>query len=100
MINFVNGVGIKATLIDFGFATKYQDSQTKEHFEQQTLDSFKGNLTYSSLNLMDFLSASRRDDFISIFYMLATILNNNKFPCSEDLNRNLDFSSDSAKERF
>lgn len=33
---------------------------------------------------MNFESTSRRDDFISLFYVLATILNNNKFPCTSD----------------
>lgn len=30
---------------------------------------------------MSFESTSRKDDLISIFYLLATFLNDNKFPC-------------------
>ena len=31
---------------------------------------------------MNFESTSRKDDLISTFYLLATLINDNKFPCA------------------
>ena len=81
MIDFAKNGQVKATLIDFGFAKKFVDSNNN-HIEQSEIDMFQGNLVYSSYSQMNFESTSRKDDLISIFYLLATMMNSNKFPCS------------------
>ena len=58
---------------------------------------FQGNLVYSSHSQMNFETTSRKDDLISIFYLLATILNGNQFPCTsagfDPLKENSDLST-------
>ena len=42
-------------LIDFGFADKFIEEDTKKHIKEgETVKCFQGNLIYSSLNQMDF----------------------------------------------
>jgi serine/threonine protein kinase len=67
-------------LIDFGFATKYRESKTGWHIAKKELSEFRGNIEFSSLNQMNFESPSRRDDLISLFYLLLCILNDFKYP--------------------
>jgi serine/threonine protein kinase len=81
MIDFAKDGQVKATLIDFGFAKKFVDSNNN-HIEQSEIDMFQGNLVYSSYSQMNFENTSRKDDLISIFYLLATMMNGNKFPCT------------------
>ena len=51
-------------LIDFGFSKKfYKDKNSVEHIEENTLvDSFQGNILFSSHSQMSFHETSRRDD--------------------------------------
>ena len=48
------------------------------------MDSFKGNIIYSSFNQMVFKNTSRRDDLISLTYLLLTLLNGFKIPCKTE----------------
>ena len=41
-------------------------------------------MTFSSLNQMNFKETSRRDDLISLCYLLFTLLNDFKYPCKYD----------------
>lgn len=67
------------TLIDFGLATKYKN-EDKTHFkESEMTQTFKGNVHFSSLDQMNFYKTSRKDDLISLFYMMVWLLNNNAF---------------------
>lgn len=45
---------------------------------------FQGNLLFSSLDHMKFFRTSRKDDIISIFYMMVHILNDNGFCAGDD----------------
>ena len=69
----------KVTLIDFGFATPFQisDCHVSENMQK---NSFQGNLLYGTLNQMNFKYTSRRDDLISLAYLIITLLNGNQFP--------------------
>ena len=40
---------------------------------------FKGNMAFASLNQLEFKTPSRRDDMISLCYLLSFLLNNGKF---------------------
>ena len=74
MIDKIDKSDSKVTLIDFGFATRFL-SKHKEHLAREQTQTFKGNISFSSLNQMDFWSTSRRDDIISLGYMMVVILN-------------------------
>ena len=69
-IFFDNSVSI----IDFGFVTKYLDLKTKEHITQAKVKVFRGNIIFSSANQLNFMTTSRKDDMISLFYMLVFLL--------------------------
>lgn len=64
-------------LIDFEFASRYL--QDGEHIEQEDVDYFKGNMFFASHNRMCFKTASRRDDLISLLYLLVYYINTGNF---------------------
>jgi len=70
--NFVTGRKNKTKIyvIDFGLARKYL-SPDGEHRPPRNLPGFKGTARYASLNSHKLAELSRRDDLISIFYMLV-----------------------------
>ena len=70
----------KINIIDFGYATPYLNSETNEHLEKKRLDTFRGNMEFSSLNQMKFYSTSRRDDLISLFYLMVYLLKQGRIP--------------------
>ena len=72
-------------LIDFGFATKYVTKTGKEHKpESCKVDEFTGNLIFASERQMRFGATSRRDDIISLFYMLIYMLNDGSLWVAND----------------
>lgn len=68
-------------LIDFGFADKYLEANN-EHIKssEEQKESFKGNILFSSLDQMNFKVTSRRDDMISLCYILFYLLNELEIP--------------------
>lgn len=68
-----------ATLIDFGFTTKFMATKNV-HLDVAETKSFRGNLLYSSYDQMQFKTTSRKDDLISACYLMLTLLNGNVFP--------------------
>jgi serine/threonine protein kinase len=66
-------------LIDFGFSKPYLN-RDGTHQELKQVETFTGNLIFSSLNQLDFKSTSRRDDMISISYIIAHLLYKNHLP--------------------
>ena len=62
-------------IIDFGFCTRYTDEVTGEHIKLKKVESFRGNLKFASLNQLGFFCTSRRDDLISLCYLLVYLLN-------------------------
>lgn len=64
-------------LIDFGFAKKFLKKDGKNHIEEsKTLDVFTGNIHFASVRQMNFFATSRKDDLVSLFYLLIFMLNN------------------------
>jgi serine/threonine protein kinase len=61
-------------LIDFGFATKYKDRKGV-HNPKVQIDKFRGNMIFASRNQLQFYATSRRDDLISLCYVLIYLLN-------------------------
>ena len=67
-------------LVDFGFITKYVEGVPKKHIPKQEVQTFKGNIIFSSLSQMKFLSTSRRDDLRSLIYLLIYCFKDEKIP--------------------
>ena len=68
------------SMIDFGFATRYLDSETGLHCEKELLNIFRGNIVFASTNQLKFYSTSRRDDLISLFYLMVYMLHGGNMP--------------------
>jgi serine/threonine protein kinase len=62
-------------LIDFGLSKKYRSSKTLEHRKIDTNSSPVGTLRYMSINTLQRIEQSRRDDMESIGYILIYFLN-------------------------
>jgi serine/threonine protein kinase len=84
--------GAKIHLVDFGFASKYYNSfKTADgikhsHVAQEDLDCFTGNMINASIDLLDFKTPSRRDDLISLCYMLCSLFRGGSLPMINDEN--------------
>lgn len=70
--------GIKLSLIDYGFATRFIDPKKNQHIKKSEVDVFQGNLMFGSSYQLNFTSTSRRDDLISLIYLLVYIINKGK----------------------
>jgi hypothetical protein len=60
-------------LVDFGLASKFLDKNGK-HIPKGSLSMFKGNMLFASYNQMNFGTTSRKDDLISLYYILIYLL--------------------------
>lgn len=74
---FINN---NVNIIDFGFATRYLEEDNESHVKKTTLDSFRGNLVFSSMNQLKFHTTSRRDDLISLFYLMVYMFKQGQLP--------------------
>ena len=61
-------------LIDYGISKKYRSSIKGKHIMFIKKDKFKGTYNFSSINSMECYESSRRDDLISIGYMLIFLI--------------------------
>ena len=66
---------IRVNLIDFGFADKYTNIS-----ENEQVDFFRGNMLFASIRQLKFYRTSRKDDMISLCYLLIFLLNKSNFP--------------------
>ena len=64
----------KIYLIDFGLAKKYREDNNNKHHEMKQRKKLIGTARFASINAMDGLSQSRRDDLESFGYMLIYFL--------------------------
>jgi len=69
-------------MVDFGLSIKYRSSRTGKHINFSKNKIFQGTFNYSSVNLMGGIQPSRRDDLISIGYMLIYLIKG-KLPWSK-----------------
>ena len=76
-------------IIDFGLCKKYRSSKTGKHILPNLTKRFNGTISYVSPNVFKGKEASRRDDLISLGYMILYLIRKNipKFPFFKDLNR-------------
>ena len=64
----------KLVLIDFGISQMFLD-EVGSHVPMRNDVDFSGNIYYSSKHAFMYQTQSRRDDFISLAYLLAFLLN-------------------------
>ena len=75
--NFVMGRGDKSKylyLLDFGLAKKYRSSTTLVHYRMIKKKNLTGTARYASINALNGLTQSRRDDLESVGYVLMYFL--------------------------
>ena len=75
--NFVVGRGSKKKyiyILDFGLAKKYRSSRTLEHYAVVKSKNLVGTARYASINALNGLTQSRRDDLEAIGYVLMYFL--------------------------
>lgn len=70
----------KIVLIDFGFASQYISPDTGEHEDCFDVQFFQGNMLFGSANQLKFKNTSRKDDLISLLYLMIFLLNEGKIP--------------------
>jgi len=61
-------------VVDFGLCKKYRSSKTGKHILPKLTGKFSGTLIYASSNVLKGKESSRRDDLISLGYMLIYLL--------------------------
>ena len=61
-------------IIDFGLFKKYRSSKTGKHILPKISTKFNGNFKFSSSNAIKGKESSRRDDIISLGYMLIYLI--------------------------
>lgn len=66
-------------VIDYGYSTTFLDDN-KNHLPQTEVMSFKGNVMFASREQLEFQSMSRKNDMISVCYILIYILHQLKLP--------------------
>ena len=74
--NFMIGINDPNVIyvIDFGLCKKYRSSKTGKHILPKLTGKFNGTLRYASSNVVRGKESSRRDDLISLGYMLIYLL--------------------------
>ena len=75
--NFLMGMGDNSSqvyMIDFGLAKRYHDTTTKRHIRFVANKSLTGTARYASLNAHLGYELSRRDDLISLGYVMIYFL--------------------------
>lgn len=72
--DFSEGSRDQIHLIDFGFSERFMD-ENGNHKPQAQSNVFRGNLSFATLNQFEFRSTSRKDDIISLCYLMIYLLN-------------------------
>ena len=90
--NFVMGKGAKSKylfLLDFGLAKKYRSSSTLKHYPLIKRKKLTGTARYASINALNGMTQSRRDDLEAIGYVLMYFLIG-RLPWQGMVNKNKD----------
>ena len=90
--NFVMGKGTKSKflyLLDFGLSKKYRSSTTLKHYPLIKRKKLTGTARYASINALNGITQSRRDDLEAIGYVLMYFLIG-RLPWQGLINKNKD----------
>lgn len=68
----IEGYEINLTLIDYGFTEKYADDNGN-HFSKEESPKVHGNIYFSSINALSKSAVSRKDDMLSLCYLLIDL---------------------------
>jgi hypothetical protein len=71
--------GFNVVLVDYGMAKEYRH-QNGRHLPCEEMEEFSGNLMFASEHTLQFKRPSRRDDFLSLCYIMIYLLNGCDFP--------------------
>ena len=66
---------VDISIVDFGFVTRFMDDANKKHLPVQNVKVFRGNIMFASPNQLNFRATSRRDDLISLVYLIIYMVN-------------------------
>lgn len=66
-------------IIDFGFAARYRDTNG-DHIKQLETNIFRSNMIFATSNQFEFKASSRRDDMISMCYLLIFLFKGGLVP--------------------
>ena len=66
-------------IIDYGFTTSYLEEGSHIQ-ENDQLELFAGNLLFASINQLEYNKTSRKDDLMSLIYLMIYILSGNMLP--------------------
>ena len=64
----------------FENVTPYKSFKTNKHLKQTKVSKFDGDIHFISLDRQNFLYPSRRDDLLSLCYMMMYLLSGNNLP--------------------
>jgi serine/threonine protein kinase len=85
LINYDENNQISVSLKNYKNCSKlFEMNGSLTKFKKGIIPTFEGDLAFSSLNQQEMNSTSRRDDIISLTYLLVFILNNCKMPFSKE----------------
>ena len=90
--NFVMGKGVKSKylyILDFGLSKKYRSASSLKHYPLTKRKKLTGTARYASVNALNGITQSRRDDLEAIGYVLMYFLIG-KLPWQGLVNKNKD----------
>lgn len=61
-------------MVDFGFASQYVDKSGK-HLPLSETEVFRSNMIFATINQFEFKNTSRRDDMMSLVYLMVFMFN-------------------------
>ena len=61
-------------IIDFGLVKPWRDPATQEHVKKKRERFFQGNMIFASKNAFNLFTQSRRDDLMSLCYLLIYLV--------------------------
>lgn len=93
----INRKSLRIALIDYGFIKPFVDDAGNHISEDAKRDTFEGNMLFSSLNQLQFRCTSRRDDLLSLSYMMIYLLNDLSFPYQDQVSPDLKNQTDVDK---
>lgn len=85
LINYDESNKILVSLKNFNYCSKLSEKNGSHiKYRKGVIPTFEGDLVFSSLNQQEMNSTCRRDDLISVTYLLVYLLNNYDMPFQKE----------------